>query len=200
MPDERNTAPADGASAPMNPFQAAANMFGGMRPSTDQERTAFEDMLSRKSRKLLTYNPNRRGSDMIIKLGNGYRIRRFDSRNWTLDHFHAPNANNRFTKDTEPKWYRIKVYFSNLGYALRWCYEHDLLADQSQEELTLKEALDRAERIADGLTAGIEIDALDVLEGAAEAVEIDPEPDAEEPAEDRESEAAAEPQTEENGL
>lgn len=105
---------------------------------------------------------------MIINLGCGYRMRRLDARNWTLDQLRAPDPNHRFTKDTTPKWHRIESYFQSLDQGLRWCYEHELLKD-SDDEISLKEALDRAEALARELTCNITIDA----NGDASTVEGD---------------------------
>lgn len=74
---------------------------------------------------------------MIINLGCGYRMRRLDARNWTLDQLRAPDPNHRFTKDTTPKWHRIESYFQSLDQGLRWCYEHELLKD-SDDEVSLR--------------------------------------------------------------
>lgn len=152
----------------------AADMIGEMRHSTDSEQAALEAMLARKSADPII---PKTGAAMIINIGNDYRIRRYDARNWTLDQFKAPNPNNRFTKGTDPRWVHVGVYFGTLDSALRWAYEHALLADKSEEELDLKEALDRAESVAEGLKTGIEID----LQATAQAAE-------EEPAEDGEAE------------
>ena len=152
----------------------AADMFGAMRASADSEQAAMEAMLARKS---ADPSISKTGAAMIINIGDDYRIRRYDARNWTLDQFKAPDPNNRFTKGTDPRWVHIGVYFGTLDAALRWAYEHALLADRSEEELSLKEALDRAEAIAEGLKTGIEID----LQATAQATE-------EEPAEDGEGE------------
>ena len=105
---------------------------------------------------------------MIINLGCGYRMRRLDARNWTLDQLRAPDPSHRFTKDTTPKWHRIESYFQSLDQGLRWCYEHELLKD-TDDEVSLKEALDRAETLARELTCNIIVDA----DGNASTVEGD---------------------------
>lgn len=94
---------------------------------------------------------------MIINLGCGYRMRRLDARNWTLDQLRTPDPNHRFTKDTTPKWHRIESYFQSLDQGLRWCYEHELLKG-TDAEVSLKEALDRAEALARELTCNITVD------------------------------------------
>ena len=152
----------------------AADMFGAMRSSADSEQAAMEAMLARKS---ADPSISKTGAAMIINIGDDYRIRRYDARNWTLDQFKAPDPTTRCTKGTDPRWVHIGVYFGTLDAALRWAYEHALLADRSEEELGLKEALGRAEAIAEGLKTGFEID----LQATAQATE-------EEPAEDGEGE------------
>lgn len=92
---------------------------------------------------------------MMINLGCGYRIRRFDARNWTIDQLRAPDPSSHFTKGTAPKWHHLGVYFGTLDYGLRWCYEHELLASDPAAELSLMEAMDRAEQIAEGLAGAI---------------------------------------------
>lgn len=106
---------------------------------------------------------------MIIMLGRNYRMRRLDARNWTLDQLRAPDPNHRFTKDTTPKWHRIEAYFQSLDQGLRWCYEHELLSGTGDDEVSLKEALDRAEALSRELTCGIIIDA----DGNASTIEGD---------------------------
>lgn len=39
----------------------------------------------------------------VIELGYNYRLKRCDSMNWELEHFHLPIRNGKPTSDT-PKW------------------------------------------------------------------------------------------------
>ncbi len=95
---------------------------------------------------------------MNINLGCGYRMRRLDARNWTLDHLHAPDPSHHFTKDLTPRWHRIEKYFQSLDQGLRWCYENELLNGSGDDEVSLKEALDRAEALKAALTCNITVD------------------------------------------
>lgn len=60
---------------------------------------------------------------MTIDFGNGYRLVPFDSRNYKLQHFHAPNPNNPSLKSDEPKWNDTGNYFQQVGAAARFVWE-----------------------------------------------------------------------------
>lgn len=99
---------------------------------------------------------------MIVNINDKWRLRRYDSRNWTIDEMRTPNPNNNFVKinnsSLEPHWINRGVYFQTLEYGLRWCYEHELLSDENADiETDLKGALDEARRIATSLTEKISI-------------------------------------------
>lgn len=91
---------------------------------------------------------------MIITMGR-HRLARYDKRNWRLEEFRSADAGNGRTRSTEPKWFGCDRYFQSLAQALRWVYEHDVLDDPG--EYDLEGAIGRAEQIADGLAASVEV-------------------------------------------
>lgn len=88
---------------------------------------------------------------MIVTFGN-WRLVPYDERNWALEHFHAPRTNNP-RASSAPKWNRRGEYFQTVGAALRRVLELEARADGG--DLSLAEAAERFERIADNLAAAV---------------------------------------------
>lgn len=86
---------------------------------------------------------------MVIYIGDGHRLRRYDKRNWVLEEHREPNRRNGKSRSTEPRWFSCDRYFQTVAAGLSWVYEHEALDDPL--EAGLKGALDRAQEIADSL-------------------------------------------------
>lgn len=94
---------------------------------------------------------------MTITFGR-YRLRRYDSRNLVLEEFRAPSPDRggRRAKDAEPKWRSCNRYFQSLGPALKYAYDHELIADDG--EYDVEGAIARAEEIAERLASSVMVD------------------------------------------
>lgn len=86
-----------------------------------------------------------------IELGYNYRLKRLDSMNWELEHFHLPVFHGKPTSD-KPKWVRTGHFYQSLRAALLAVYELVLREDDG-EAVDLEEALKRAEEIEKSLKA-----------------------------------------------
>lgn len=86
-----------------------------------------------------------------INLGYGYRLRRLDSMNWELEHFHLPIRYGKPTSD-KPKWIGLGKFYQQLDAAISAVYEL-VLREDGEDAADLAEALERAERIAANLKA-----------------------------------------------
>lgn len=90
--------------------------------------------------------------DRTIGLGGGYRLRRFDSRNWMLQQWREPDPSNGRAKTTEPSWRDTGNYFQRLGPALAHVFELRT-RDEGEPDESLADAMGRAEAIRDELMA-----------------------------------------------
>ena len=86
-----------------------------------------------------------------IELGYNYRLKRLDSMNWELEHFHLPVFHGKPTSD-KPKWIRTGHFYQKLSAALLAVYELVLREDDG-EPIDLMDALARAEEIEKSLKA-----------------------------------------------
>lgn len=86
----------------------------------------------------------------VIDLGNGYRLRRFDDLNWTLERFRRPSAARR-SKSDEPRWFGTDRYFQTLGAGLAAAYEFALRDGEDATDLAT--AMLRAQGLHDDLMA-----------------------------------------------
>ena len=89
-----------------------------------------------------------------INLGYGYKIKRLDSRNWELWHYHETKKSNgrKGCKVGEEKWHKCGKYYQKLSAALLAVYELVLCEDDG-EAVDLMDALARAEEIEKSLKA-----------------------------------------------
>lgn len=81
----------------------------------------------------------------VIELGYNYRLKRCDSMNWELEHFHLPIRHGKPTSDA-PKWMKMGRYFQSLSGALIVVYGLVLREDE-ESALQIMDALDHAEKI-----------------------------------------------------
>ena len=86
-----------------------------------------------------------------IDLGGGYRLRRFDSRNWQLQQWRAPSESRR-ANDRSERWMDTGSYFQQLGPALEFVYEKRMREEGEQDE-SLRDAMERAGVIREELMA-----------------------------------------------
>lgn len=88
-----------------------------------------------------------------INLGYGYKIKRLDSRNWELWHYHETKKGNgrKGCKVGEEKWHKCGKYYQELRAALLAVYEMELR--KGNDAVDLEEALARAEEIERSLKA-----------------------------------------------
>ena len=86
-----------------------------------------------------------------IDLGGGYRLARFDARNWKLQQWREPSAS-REASDRSPRWFDTGNYFQSLGPALAFVLERRM-RDEGEPDETLADAMVRAEGIRDELLA-----------------------------------------------
>ena len=89
-----------------------------------------------------------------INLGYGYKIRRADSMNWELWHYHETKKDNgrKGCKVGEKKWHKCGKFYQSLRAALLAVYELVLREDDG-EAADLEDALRRAEEIEKSLKA-----------------------------------------------
>ncbi len=87
----------------------------------------------------------------VIELGYNYRLKRCDSMNWELEHFHFPMLHGKPTSDT-PKWMKTGKFFQSLSAALTVVYGLVLRKDE-EGAFQIMQALDRAEKIERDLKA-----------------------------------------------
>ena len=87
-----------------------------------------------------------------IDLGGGYRLRRFDARNWMLQQWKAPDPANGRAKTSEPSWRDTGNYFQSLGPALAFVLERRM-RDEGGPDESLADAMARARSIRDELMA-----------------------------------------------
>lgn len=86
-----------------------------------------------------------------IDLGGGYRLARFDARNWKLQQWREPSAS-RDASDRSPRWFDTGDFFQNLGPALACVFERRMREEGEPDE-SLRDAMERAEAIRDELAA-----------------------------------------------
>lgn len=86
-----------------------------------------------------------------IDLGGGYRLARFDARNWKLQQWREPSAS-REASDRSPRWFDTGNFFQNLGPALSYVFERRMREEGEPDE-SLRDAMERAEAIRDELAA-----------------------------------------------
>lgn len=87
----------------------------------------------------------------VIELGYNYRLKRCDSMNWELEHFHLPIRNGKPTSDT-PKWMKTNRFYQSLSAALYAVYGLVLRQDE-EGAFQIMQALDSAEKIERDLKA-----------------------------------------------
>lgn len=87
-----------------------------------------------------------------IDLGGGYRLRRFDARNWMLQQWREPDPSNGRAKTSEPSWRDTGNFFQSLGPALAFVFERRV-RDEGAPDESLADAIDRVEAIRDELMA-----------------------------------------------
>lgn len=87
----------------------------------------------------------------VIELGYNYRLKRCDSMNWELEHFHLPIRHGKPTSDT-PKWMKTGCFYQSLSAALLAVYGR-LLRNGDEGTVQIREALCRAEKIERDLKA-----------------------------------------------
>ena len=97
---------------------------------------------------------------MIIYIGESHRLRRYDGRNWVLEEHREPDARRGRAKGAEARWFSCDRYFQKVEAGLLWVYDHKVLDDPLEADL--KEAIDRAQGIADSLA--LRAEALEVAE------------------------------------
>lgn len=90
----------------------------------------------------------------IINIGRGYRLRRYDRRNWVMDEWRGADPSSNLTKDPSVKWRSCDRYFQSVSGALTWVLDHEMLADGGEYDLPA--ALDRMAEIADSLSKAAE--------------------------------------------
>lgn len=93
-------------------------------------------------------------ADKYIEICDGWRLRRFDSRNWALQEFRAPNMANGRAKSAEPSWRDTGDYYQSLGPALAAVFERRM-RDEGPEVESLRDAMERAGVIRDELMRAI---------------------------------------------
>ena len=84
-----------------------------------------------------------------IDIGGGYRLARFDARNWKLQQWREPSAS-REASDRSPRWFDTGNFFQNLGPALSYVFERRMHEEGEPDE-SLRDAMERAEAIRDEL-------------------------------------------------
>lgn len=86
-----------------------------------------------------------------IDLGGGYRLARFDARNWKLQQWREPSAS-RDASDRSPRWFDTGNFFQQVGPALAYVFELRM-RDEGAPDESLADAIDRAGRIRDEMIA-----------------------------------------------
>ena len=84
---------------------------------------------------------------MDILISDRWRLRRMDEKNFELEEWRKPSADNRKAKSDEPRWYGTGHYFQCVGHALEWLLHHRCINDPG-ECADLHECLERMEGIA----------------------------------------------------
>lgn len=87
-----------------------------------------------------------------IKFGE-WMLVPIDERNWELCHWHVAKATGRHSGGTEPQWNRLGRYYSynTFGNALLYAVDCEMKDECAETVMELDAALDRYERIAEGL-------------------------------------------------
>lgn len=88
-----------------------------------------------------------------IDLGGGYRLRRFDSRNWALQQWRAPSES-RKANDRSERWMDTGNYFQQLGPALAFVLEMRM-RDEGEPDEPLRDAMERVGVVRDELMAAV---------------------------------------------
>ena len=88
--------------------------------------------------------------EKTIDLGGGYRLRRFDARNWMLQQWKAPDQSNGRAKTSEPSWRDTGNFFQRLGPALALVLEMRM-RDEGEPDESLRDAMERVGVIRDEL-------------------------------------------------
>ena len=86
-----------------------------------------------------------------IDLGGGYRLARFDARNWKLQEWREPSAI-REVSDRSPRWFDTGNFFQTVGAALAYVFERRM-RDEGEPDESLADAMARARSIRDELMA-----------------------------------------------
>ena len=86
-----------------------------------------------------------------IDLGGGYRLARFDARNWKLQQWREPSAS-REASDRSPRWFDTGNFFQTIGAALAHVLERRM-RDEGEPDESLADATARARSIRDELMA-----------------------------------------------
>lgn len=86
-----------------------------------------------------------------IDLGGGYRLARFDARNWKLQQWREPSAS-REASDRSPRWFDTGNFFQRLGPALA-CVLERRMRDEGGPDESLRDAMERVGVIRDELMA-----------------------------------------------
>ena len=85
-----------------------------------------------------------------VNLTSSYRLVAYDDRNWALERFDEPRANNPRLNEGGAKWRRTGNYFQQLGAALAYVFERRMREEGESDE-ALADAMERAEAIRDEL-------------------------------------------------
>lgn len=93
-------------------------------------------------------------AEKYIEICDGWRLRRFDSRNWALQQWREPSkpSGARKVSDTSPRWFDTGDYYQTLGHALAAVFER-CARDGGPEVEGLADAMARAEAIRTELMA-----------------------------------------------
>lgn len=91
--------------------------------------------------------------DRHIDICDGYRLRRFDSRNWALQVWREPDKR-RKVSDSSPRWFDTGDYYQSLGRALEAVFERRM-RDEGPEVEQLRDAMERAGVIRDELMRAV---------------------------------------------
>ena len=84
-----------------------------------------------------------------VNLTSRYRLVAYDERNWTLERYDEPKANNPRLNEGGAKWRRTGNYFKNLGVALAHVFER--LLREGGGEYDAEGIVERAVAIRDEL-------------------------------------------------
>ena len=91
-----------------------------------------------------------------IVVRDRWRVRRFDSMNWTVDEWREPSEDSgrRVAKSADARWFNTGNFFSGPVPALSWLVERHAL-DDGDGQATPREALAIMRRFADDALAAL---------------------------------------------